>query len=156
MTRKNIWVGEGMNSLVLKFYLLISHILNDKYYCLYSRIYWLFFCYAFHPFIKVFKIYIIAVQSLSRVQLFAIPWTAACQASLSFTISQSLLRLMSIELVMPSNLLILCHSLLLLPSMFPRNQGLFQWVGFLHHVAKVLGVQLQHQSFQWIFGTDFL
>ena len=115
-----------MSSLVLKFYLLISHILNDKYYCLYSRIYWLFFCYAFHPFIKVFKIYIIAVQSLSSVRLFAIPWTAACQASQSFMISQSLLKLMSIESVMPSNLLILCHSLLLLPSMFPRNQGLFQ------------------------------
>ena len=156
MTRKNIWVGGGMSSLVLKFYLLISHILNDKYYCLYSRIYWLFFCYAFHPFIKVFKIYIIAVQSLSSVRLFAIPWTAACQASQSFMISQSLLKLMSIESVMPSNLLILCHSLLLLPSMFPRNQGLFQWVGSLHHVAKVLGLRLQHQSFQWIFRTDFL
>ena len=59
------------------------------------------------------------VLSLSHVQLFAIPWTAACQASLSFTISQSLLKLMSIELVMPSNHLILCHPLLLLPSVFP-------------------------------------
>ena len=48
------------------------------------------------------------------------PWTAAHQASLSFTIFQSLLKLMSIELVMPSNHLILCHSLLLLPSIFPR------------------------------------
>src|SRR5574339_102801 len=47
------------------------------------------------------------------------PWTAAYQASMSFTISQSLLKLMSIELVMPSNLLILCHPLLLLPSIFP-------------------------------------
>ena len=106
--------------MLLKLYLLISHILNDKYYCLYSRIYWLFFCYAFHPFMKVFKIYIIVVQSLSRVRLFAIPWTAACQASLSFTISQSLLKLMCIRSVMPSNHLILCRSLLLLPSMFPR------------------------------------
>ena len=60
-----------------------------------------------------------SVQSLSRVRLFATPWTAACQASLSITNSQSLLRLMSIELVMPSNHLILCHSLLLLPSIFP-------------------------------------
>ena len=59
------------------------------------------------------------VQSLSRVQLFAIPWTAAHQASLSFTISQSLLKLVSIESVMPSNHLILCHPLLLLPSVFP-------------------------------------
>ena len=60
-----------------------------------------------------------SVQSLSRVQLFATPWTAACQASLSTTKSQSLLKLMSIELVMPSNHLILCHPLLLLPSIFP-------------------------------------
>ena len=51
--------------------------------------------------------------------LFATPWTAARQASLSFIISQSLLKLMSIESVMPSNLLILCHPLLLLPSIFP-------------------------------------
>ena len=58
------------------------------------------------------------VQPLSRTQPFLIPWTSACQASLSFTISQSLLKLMSIELVMPSNHLILCHPLLLLPSLF--------------------------------------
>ena len=58
------------------------------------------------------------VQSLSCVRLFVTPWTAACQASLSFTISQSLLKLMSIELVRPSNYLILCHPLLL-PSIFP-------------------------------------
>ena len=57
-----------------------------------------------------------------RVRLFATPWTAACQASLSFTISQSLLKLMSIELVMPSNHLILCCPLLLLPSIFPSNR----------------------------------
>ena len=56
---------------------------------------------------------------LSRVQLFATPWTAACQASLAITNSWSLLKLMSIELVMPSNHLILCHPLLLLPSIFP-------------------------------------
>ena len=53
------------------------------------------------------------------VQLFATPWTAACQASLSITNSQNLLKLMSIESVMPSNHLILCHSLLLPPSIFP-------------------------------------
>ena len=60
-----------------------------------------------------------SVQSLSRVQLFATPWTAAHQASLSITNSWSLLKLMPIELVMPSNHLILCHPLLLLPSTFP-------------------------------------
>ena len=58
-------------------------------------------------------------SSLSHVLLFAAPWTAACQASLSITISQSLLKLMSIESVMPSNHLILCRPLLLLPSIFP-------------------------------------
>ena len=62
---------------------------------------------------------IVIVQSLSNVQLFATPCTAALQASLSFTISQSLLKLMSIESVMPSNHLILCCPLLLLPSIFP-------------------------------------
>ena len=62
----------------------------------------------------------VAVQLLSRVQLFATPWTAACQASLSFSIFRSLFKLMSFELVMPSNHLILCHLLLLLPSIFPR------------------------------------
>ena len=59
------------------------------------------------------------VQSLSRVWLFVTPWTAVCQASLSFTNSQSLLKLMSIKLVMPSNHLILCCPLFLLPSIFP-------------------------------------
>ena len=60
-----------------------------------------------------------SVQSLSHVQVFATPWTAACQASLSITSSQSLFELMSIELVMPSNHLILCHPLLLPPAIFP-------------------------------------
>ena len=60
-----------------------------------------------------------SVQSLSHVWLFATPWTAACQASLSITNSRSLLKLMSIESVMPSNCLILCHPLLLPPSIFP-------------------------------------
>jgi len=60
----------------------------------------------------------VVIQSLSRVQLFVTPWIAAQQASLSITNSWSLLKLMSIELVMPSNHLILCHPLLL-PSIFP-------------------------------------
>ena len=59
------------------------------------------------------------VQLLSHVQLFATPWTTACQASLSITNSQSLPKLMSIDLVMPSNHLILCHPLLLLTSILP-------------------------------------
>ena len=63
--------------------------------------------------------FVVTVQSLSRVRLFETPWTAAHQASLSFTNSQSLLRLISIKLVMPSNHLILCRPLFLLPSIFP-------------------------------------
>ena len=62
---------------------------------------------------------VIIVQLLSHVQLFVTPWTAAHQGSLSFTISQSLLKLMSIESVIPSNHLILCCPLLFLPSVFP-------------------------------------
>ena len=64
-----------------------------------------------------------SVQSLSRVRLLATPWTAAHQASLSIANSQSLLKLMSIESVMPSNHLILCCPLLLLPSIFPSIRG---------------------------------
>ena len=65
------------------------------------------------------------VQLLSHVQLFAAPWTAVCQASLSFTISQSLLKLMSIDSVMPSNHLILYRPHLLLPSVFPSIRVFF-------------------------------
>ena len=72
-----------------------------------------------------------SVQSLSRVQLFETPWTAARQASLSIINSQNLTKLMSIESVMPSNHLILCHPLLLLPSIFPNirvfsNESVFR------------------------------
>ena len=88
-----------------------------------------------------------SVQSLSSVQLLAIPWTAVHQASLSITNSQSLLKLMSIESVMPSNHLILRHLLLLLPSIFHSNRA-FSRVSSSHQVAKVLKSQLQHQSFQ--------
>ena len=63
--------------------------------------------------------FFVVVQSLSHVQLFGTPWTRACQASLSFINSQSLLKLMSIESVMPSNHLIFCCPLLLPPSIFP-------------------------------------
>ena len=69
--------------------------------------------------ILIIHTYISSVQLLSHVQFFATPWTAAYQTSLSFAISQNLLKFMSIELVMPSNHLILCHLLLLLPSVFP-------------------------------------
>ena len=65
------------------------------------------------------RLVVAAVQLLSCVECFVNPWTATCQATLSFIISQSLLKLMPINLVMPSNHLILCHPLLLLPSVFP-------------------------------------
>ena len=68
---------------------------------------------------KVFS----SIQSLSHVRLLVNPWTAARQASLSITNSQNLLKLMSIKSVMPSNHLILCHTLLLLPSIFPSIRG---------------------------------
>ena len=73
---------------------------------------------TYHNIVNQYQYKIVVFQSLSRVQLFATPWTAACQASLSFTIFQSLLKLMSIKSVMPSNHLILCCSFLLLRSIF--------------------------------------
>ena len=82
------------------------------------------------------------VQSLSRVQLFATPWIAARQASLSITNSRSSLRLTSIESVMPSSHLILCRPLLLLPPNPSQHQSLFQWVNSSHDVAKVLEFEL--------------
>ena len=95
------------------------------------------------------------VQSLSHIQLFAIPWTAVRQASLSITNSQRLLKIMYIESVMPSNHLILWYPSL--PTFnLSQNQGLFKWVSSSHQVAKVLELQFQHQSFQWTFRTDFL
>ena len=89
-------------------------------------------------------------QSLSRAQLFATPCAAACQASLSFNVSQSLLKLMSIESVMPSNHLILCRPLLLLPSIFPSIRV------FSNESALRKILELQHQSLKWIFRVDFL
>ena len=98
----------------------------------------------------------VVVQLLSHVWLFATPWTAAPQASLSFIISQSLLKLMSILLMIPSNHFILGCPLLLLLSIFPSITVFFQGVGSLHQVAKVLGLQLPHQFFQGILIVDFL
>ena len=89
-----------------------------------------------------------SVQLLSRVQLFATPWTAACQALLSITNSQSLLKPMSTESVMPSNHLILCCPLLLLPSIFPSIRVFSNESVLIKELAKVLKFQLQHQSFQ--------
>ena len=80
------------------------------------------FCFL-HSASSIFKLHLSHnlsfVQSLSQLQLFVTPWNIALQGSLSFTISWSLLKLMFIELVMPSNHLVLCHPILLLPSIFP-------------------------------------
>ena len=88
---------------------------------------------------------------------FATPWTAACQASLSFTISQSLLTFMSIESVILSNHLIPCLSFLLLPSVFPSIK-VFSTQSALHirWPKYHYQYQLQYQSFQWKFKVDFL
>ena len=87
------------------------------------------------------------VQSLSHVQLFVTPWTAAQQASLSITNSWSWCRLVSSESVMSSNHLIFCRPLLLLPSISPSIR-VFSSDSGQHQVANVLELQLQHQSFQ--------
>ena len=97
---------------------------------------------------------------------FATPWTEACQASLSFTITRILFKQMSIESVMPSNHLDFCCPLLLLPSIFPSLRIFSRsWilkrvmdpysmqVSYSNQVSKVL--EFQHQSFQWIFRTEY-
>ena len=80
-----------------------------------------------------------SVQSLSRVRLFVTPWTAACQASLSVTNSQSSLKLMSVKSVIPSNHLILCHPLLLCLQSFPAS-GSFQMSQFFVSGGQSTGV----------------
>ena len=83
-------------------------------------------------------------------------WTAAHQAFLPFTISQSLLKLMSIESMMPSNHLILCCPLLFPLSIFPSIRVFSNELAVCIKVATVLELQIQHHSFQWIFKIDFL
>ena len=94
-------------------------------------------------------------SSVAQSCLTAAPRTAARQSSLSITNSRSLPKLMSIDSVMPSNHLILCHPF---SSSFnlSQHQGLFQWVNSSHQVAKILKFQLQHRSYQWIPRSDFL
>ena len=89
-----------------------------------------------------------------HIQLFATPWPTACQASLSFIISWSLLKLYWVgDIIQPS-----CPLSSPSPPAFnlSQHQGLFHWVSSLHQVAKLLELQLQHPSFQWIFRTGFL
>ena len=97
----------------------------------------------------------VVVHSLSCVWLFATPWTAAHQAPLSFYLSE----FVQVHIHWVGDAIQPFHPLL--PSSPPafnlsQHQGLFQWVGSLHQAAKGLELQLQHQSFQWIFGLDAL
>ena len=94
-----------------------------------------------------------SLQSLSFVRLFATPCTAPHLASLSITKFQSLLKLMSITLVMPSNHLILCWLLLLLPSIFSSIR-VFSEESLFSAGGQSIGVSASHQSFQWILRSD--
>ena len=96
--------------------------------------------------------FIVVVQSLRHVWLFATSCTAARQSSPSLTTSRSLLKFMSIELE-PSHPQ---WSLFPLALCLSQHQDLFQWVSSLHQVAKELDLQFQHQSFPWIFRVDFI
>ena len=109
-----------------------------------------FFLFAF----KILSLLFVVVQSLSYIQVFVTSWTATHQASLSHILSQSLLKFMSTVSTMPSKHLIL--SPLSPPALsLSQHRGNFQSVGSLNQAAKVLELQLQHQSFQWIFRIDF-
>ena len=125
---------------------------NNKKYAHITYIMWYkYYIYICHIYNQKAILKIFSSAQFSRVWLFAIPWTTGWQASLSN--SWSLLKLMSIELVMPSN-----HLLSPSPPVFnlSQHQGLFKRVSSSHEVAKVLEFQLQHQSFQWTPRTDLL
>ena len=97
----------------------------------------------------------VVLQLFSRVRLCATPWMQHARLPCPLSSAGVCSNSMSVELVMPSN-----HLILLLPSplafSLSQHQGIFQWVDPLHQVAKVLELQLQHQSLQWVFRTDFL
>ena len=114
-----------------------------------------YFAFLFTVFSNVIPTHSIQFSSVAQSCLFETPWTSAHQSSLSITNSQNLPKLMSIESVMPSNHLILCHPLFSRLQSFPASES-FPWIGSSHQVAKALAIQLQHQAFQWIYRTDFL
>ena len=99
---------------------------------------------------------VVAVLSLIRVWFSVTPQTAACPASLSFTISQSLLKFMSFESAILSKNLILCHFLLFLTSIFPSISVFSNESAFHIKWPEYLQLQLQHQVFQWISKVPFL
>ena len=117
----------------------------------------LFYSFSSFPLASIYDTtQFISVQLLSRVRHFATPWTTARQASLSITNSQSPPKPMSIELVMPSNHLIVCRPFLLLPSIFPSIRVFSNESALRIRWSKYWSFQSQHQSFQWTFRTDFL
>ena len=116
--------------------ILLSYINLENNTCVLSSLWFLVNAYLVRLRQNCFIPTVVIVDSLSCVWLFATPWTAACQAFLSYIISWSLLKLMSIESMMLSNHLILCCPLLLLPSICP-SISLCQWVGSSHQVAKL-------------------
>ena len=121
---------------------------------------WTTVCWSVHHLngilvVSTFKQFWVVVSlSLSCVWLFVTPWAAGHQASLSLTISQSLLKFISIESVMLSNHLILFTLFSFCLQYFPTSRVFSKEVSSLHQVAKVS--ELQHQFFQWIFRVDFL
>ena len=108
-----------------------------------------------HGFLLVSYTSFSSVQSLSRARLFATPLTAAHQASLCIINSPNLLKLMSIESVMSSNRLILCHPLLLPLSIFPAS-GSFHMSQLFTSGGQNIGVSASTSVLTWIFRTDFL
>ena len=96
-----------------------------------------------------------SVQLLSCIRLFATPWTAAHQASLSITNSRVLLKLMSLSWWWHPTISFSVGPLSSQLQSFPASGSLFKWVSSSHQVAKGLEFKLQHQSFQWTFRTDF-
>ena len=104
---------------------------------------------------SVIVVVVVIIQSLSCIQLFATLWSAAHPVSLSFTISQEFAQIHIHYICDAIQPFIFHRPLPLLPSVFPWMGAFFRWVGSSHQVAKVLELQLQHQSFQWIFNIDF-
>ena len=105
--------------------------------------------------IPSFKIIIVFAQSLSCVWLFATPWTTTGQTSLSFTVTQSLLKLMSTESMILSNHLIFCCPFSYCPQPFPAS-GSFPMSRLFISGSQILELQLQHQSSQRIFKVHFI
>ena len=126
-------------------FVLLTHILRGEY----LAMLFISWC-SFDLFV------IVVVQSLSLIWVFATPWTAAHQDSLSITTSRSLLKLTSIESLMLPNHLILCRLLSLLSSISPSVSFFSSKSALRIRWPKLLAFQLQHQSFQRIFRVDFL